>query len=225
MEKTLDKKQGKLTGWLAGGIISGFVYIAALVFFYNFFSEAAAGVYDATAMAANTFGAISDSFGLVVFLMLVFFIGLLAKKSASRFFVKFFIWAVLIASLYYVMPRFVDFYNIVAFNSTITTLQTLHILCLMVPQIIFTASILAYIIQMDSKERKVAYTLSWIAFLAAIVMFVVEAIYVGNQISVADRTMNIFYYSMDAFGIFSLIFFSMVIHKASKKEKGEFFGL
>ena len=136
MEKTLDKKQNKLTGWLGGGIISGIVYIVALVFFYIFFSEAAAGVYDATAIAANTFGAILDSFGLVVFLMLIFFTCLLVKKSASRLFVKFFIWAVLIASLYYVMPRFVDFYNIVAFNSTITVLQTLHILCLMIPQMI-----------------------------------------------------------------------------------------
>jgi hypothetical protein len=221
MENTIaEKTKNNRNGWLIGGVIAALVYIAATVLFIVAFNQAAGGVYDGVSMTMSTIGAIADTFGTVVIITLIFFIGLLKGKGESSFFVKFFLWAVLITGLYYIMPRFADFYNIVEYNSTITALQTVHILATMVPHMLFVAAILSFILQAELENKKVSYILSWLSFLAAVGMFVVEAVFIGYQISDADRLLNLSYYSMGAFGTFVLIFFSAVLHKACQKEKG-----
>ena len=226
MEEALDlKARNKKNGWLAGGLVAASVYIASLIFFIVYFNEAAGGIYDAASMAFSTMGAVADTFGTVVILALIFFAGILKKKGESVFFVKFFLWAVLITGLYYMMPRLADFYNIVEYSSTITNLQTIHILATMLPQMLFTVSILACILQMGSEKNKAAYTLTWLSFLVAIGMFVVETVYIGYQISAADRALNISYYCMGAFGILTLVFFSAVLHEATKRKDDGLFNV
>lgn len=226
MENLLEQRPEKsMKGWLIGGIIAAVVYIAASVFFIVNFNQTVAGVYDAASVFISVLGAYADTFGLLAVMALIFFLGLLVKKGGTAFFVKFLSWAMLLLSLYYIMPRFVYFYNVIYYSSTIDLPQTIFILSSVIPHLIFCVFLITYIYQIKSENKKVPYVLSWISFLAAIVSFAAQAIFVVQRIGAGDKAMNVYYYAMAALGVLAIIFISAVYHRASQKSQGEFYGV
>lgn len=226
MENLLEQKSEKrVKGWLIAGIIAVVVYIAASVLFIVNFNQTVAGAYDAVSIFLSILSAYSDTFGLVAIMALILFLGLIFKKGNTAFFVKFMSWAILLLSLYYIMPKFEYFYQVVYYSSTIDVSQTLYILCQVIPQIIFSAFMITYLFQIKSDNKKIPYTLSWISFLAAIVCFANQAIFLIQQIATAQTALNVSYYAMTTLGLFSVIFISAVFHRACQKNKGEFYGV
>lgn len=210
---------------MIAGIAAVIVYLAASVFFIVNLTQTAAGAYDALSIFVNVLGAYADTFGLVAIIALILFLGLFIKKGSTVFFVKFMSWAVLLLSLYYIMPKFVYFYQVIYYSSTIDASQTLYILSSVIPHIIFAAFMVTYIYQIKSDNKKVPYILSWISFLAAIVGFAGQAVFVVQRINAGDPALNIFYYAMSALGALVIVFISAVYHKASQKSAGEFYGV
>ena len=226
MENLLEQKSEKgLKGWLIAGIAAGIVYLVASVLFIVNFGQTVAGAYDAISIFVSVLGAYADTFGLIVLMALIFFVGLMIKKGSAAFFVNFMNWALLLLSLYYIMPKFAYFYQVIYYSSTIDASQTMYILSSIIPHVIFSAFMITYLYQIKSDNRKVPYVLSWISFLGAIVGFACQTIFVVQRINGGDTALNIFYYAMSALSLFALIFISAVYHKASQKQKGEFYGI
>lgn len=226
MENLLEQRPEKsMKGWLIAGIAAGIVYIVASILFIVNFGQTVAGAYDAVAIFVSVMGAYSDTFGLVAIMAFILFLGLMFKKGSTGFFVKFMSWAILLLSLHYTLPKFEYFYQVIYYGSTIDVSQTLYILCLIIPQVIFSAFMVTYIYQIKSDNKKVPYVLSWISFLAAIISFANQVIFVIQQISTGATALNVYYYAMGALSLLAVVFVSALFHRACQKGKGEFYGV
>lgn len=226
MDNLLEQKsERRIKGWLIAGTAAGILYIVASILFIVYFNQTVAGAYDAFSIFISVLGAYSDTFGLVAIMAFILFLGLLIKKGSTGFFVKFMSWAILLLSLYYIMPKFQYFYQVIYYGSTVDVSQTLYILCLIIPHIIFSAFMITYSYQIKSDNKKVPYVLSWISFLAAIITFANQTIFVIQQIAAGATALNVYYYAMAAISLLVVIFLSAVYHRACQKSKGEFYGV
>jgi membrane protein implicated in regulation of membrane protease activity len=177
-----EKPKGHVKKMAVAGIIVTLAFLAFYVLIEVKSYEIMTQVYSITPTGLDFASDFLSINGLFSIAALVFFFGMFFSKKRA-FFMTFMLWAMLLTNLYFVMPKIA---TLVQAFSSVTGLQLIYYIGLILPQAIVSALLVAFILQKDSAVKKTSGILAWISVIAGAVLFVFQIIYSAGQFTGTD---------------------------------------
>ena len=168
-----EKPKGPLKKWSIAGIVAVLAFFVLYVLIemqsYQYITMMY-GMEPSGLDIANDFLSINGLFSAAA---LIFFIGLFASKKRG-FFMPFMLWTMLLTNLYFVMPKLS---SLVELFYSLTGMQLMYYLGLILPQIVLSALLVSFILQKGSENKKITQNLALVTMIFGVVYFVFQMIY------------------------------------------------
>lgn len=174
MDVLVQKPKGSIKIWTLIGIIAVLVFYVCYTSIDLYYFQASSGQVGALDYI-NLF--ISALNGIFLTTILVFFIGLYVSKKKA-FFLKFILWAMLLAGLYIGMPSIA---NLGQLFTAYSGLDLMYYIGLVLPSLLSCALLVSVLVQKDSENTSVTNMISWICIVVDVLLFVFQLVYVFNH--------------------------------------------